>query len=121
MARALELARQALGTTSPNPAVWAVIVKDGEIIGEGFTQPPGGPHAEIVALERAGERARGAQMFVTLEPCCIFGRTPPCTPALIRAGIASVHMATPDPNPRVWGRGKKELDEAGIATPTGEK
>ncbi|HLE02223.1 MAG TPA: bifunctional diaminohydroxyphosphoribosylaminopyrimidine deaminase/5-amino-6-(5-phosphoribosylamino)uracil reductase RibD, partial [Dehalococcoidia bacterium] len=116
MARALELARQALGTTSPNPAVGAVIVKDGAIAGEGFTQPPGGPHAEIAALERVGERAKGAQMFVTLEPCCIFGRTPPCTQALIRAGIASVHMATLDPNPRVWGRGKKELDEAGIAT-----
>ena len=120
MARALELARQALGTTSPNPAVGAVIVKDGEIVGEGFTQPPGGPHAEIVALERAGERARGAQMFITLEPCCIFGRTPPCTQALIRAGIASVHMATLDPNPQVWGRGKRELEEAGITTHTGE-
>jgi diaminohydroxyphosphoribosylaminopyrimidine deaminase/5-amino-6-(5-phosphoribosylamino)uracil reductase len=120
MARALELARQALGTTSPNPAVGAVIVKEGEIISQGSTQPPGGPHAEVVTLERAGERARGARMFVTLEPCCTFGRTPPCTQALIRAAVASVHIAALDPNPRVWGRGKKELEEAGITTHLGE-
>jgi len=120
MARALELARQALGTTSPNPAVGAVIVKDGEIVGGGFTQPPGGPHAEVVALERAGEGATGAVMFVTMEPCNTFGRTPPCTRALIHAGIASVHMATLDPNPRVRGGGKKELEQAGITARLGE-
>lgn len=120
MARALSLARRALGSVSPNPAVGAVVVKGGATIGEGFTQPPGSAHAEIVALREAGEAARGATMCVTLEPCCHYGRTPPCTMAIIEAGISEVHVATLDPNPRVAGRGVAELRAAGIATVVGE-
>ncbi len=121
MARALALARQALGATSPNPAVGAVIVKDGAIVGEGFTQPPGSAHAEVVALGQAGERARGATVYVTLEPCCHFGRTPPCTAALIAAGVAEVHVATLDPNPLVAGRGCRELAASGVRVVVGER
>ena len=106
MERALSLARLALGSTSPNPAVGAVIAKDGVIIGEGYTQPPGAAHAEIVAMKQAGEESRGATMYVTLEPCCHFGRTPPGSEAIIESGIAEVHIATLDPNPQVSGRGK---------------
>jgi len=120
MERALSLARLALGKVSPNPAVGAVIVRDGAIIAEGYTQPPGSAHAEVVALRQAGDGARGATMYVTLEPCCHFGRTPPCTQAIIASGIAEVHMATLDPNPQVSGRGKVELEAAGIKTSLGE-
>mgnify|MGYP001078325239 CR=1 FL=1 len=120
MAHALSLARLALGNTSPNPAVGAVIVKDGAIVGEGYTQPPGFAHAEVMALNEAGERARGATMYVTLEPCCHFGRTPPCTKAIIDSGIAEVHIATIDPNPLVSGKGKDELEKARIKTSLGE-
>lgn len=121
MARALDLARKAWGNTSPNPAVGAVIVKDGRIIGEGFTQPPGSHHAEIIALKQAGEEARGATMYITLEPCCHYEkRTPPCTQAIIAAGISEVHIAILDPNPKVSGKGKKALEEAGIKTFLGE-
>ena len=91
MDRALLLARLALVHSSPNPAVGAVIVKDDVIVGEGYTQPPGSSHAEIVALQQAGDKAKGATMYVTLEPCCHQGRTPPCTKAIIAAGIAAVH------------------------------
>jgi diaminohydroxyphosphoribosylaminopyrimidine deaminase/5-amino-6-(5-phosphoribosylamino)uracil reductase len=121
MERALSLARLALGSTSPNPAVGAVITKDGVIIGEGYTQPPGAAHAEIVAIEQAGKESRGATMYITLEPCCHFGRTPPCTEAIIEGGIAEVHIATLDPNPLVSGRGKAALDDAGIKTELGER
>ncbi len=120
MERALSLARLALGHSSPNPAVGAVIVEDDTIIGEGYTQPPGSDHAEVVALRQAGDRARGAAMHITLEPCCHFGRTPPCTRAIIAAGIAEVHIAALDPNPSVSGRGKEELETAGIKTHLGE-
>jgi diaminohydroxyphosphoribosylaminopyrimidine deaminase/5-amino-6-(5-phosphoribosylamino)uracil reductase len=121
MEHALSLARLALGSTSPNPAVGAVIARDGVIIGEGYTQPPGAAHAEIVAIEQAGEESRGAIMYVTLEPCCHFGRTPPCTQAIIKGGIAKVHIATLDPNPLVSSRGKASLDDAGIKTELGER
>lgn len=121
MERALCLARLALGHTSPNPAVGAVIVKNGLVISEGHTQPPGSAHAEIAALERAGERARGATIYVSLEPCSHFGRTPPCARAIIAAGIAEVHLAMIDPNPSVSGRGRDELEEAGIKTHVGER
>ncbi|KPK47519.1 MAG: bifunctional diaminohydroxyphosphoribosylaminopyrimidine deaminase/5-amino-6-(5-phosphoribosylamino)uracil reductase [Dehalococcoidia bacterium SM23_28_2] len=121
MQRALALARQALGRVSPNPAVGAVLVRDGQVVGEGFTQPPGGPHAEAVALEQAGEAARGSTLYVSLEPCCHQGRTPPCTEAIIAAGVAEVHMAFPDPDPDVSGRGQKELEAAGIAVQVGER
>ena len=120
MGRALCLAKLALAHASPNPAVGAVIVKDGEIAGEGYTQPPGSSHAEIVALRQAGDKARGATMYVTLEPCCTRGRTPPCSEALIASGINEVHMATLDPNPQVCGHGKLELEQAGIETCLGE-
>lgn len=120
MQRALELARGAQGTTSPNPTVGAVIVKDGEIVGEGFTQPPPGDHAEIVALRRAGEGARGAVLYVTLEPCPHFGRTPPCADAIIEAGIAEVHYAMADPDPQVDGGGRRKLEAAAIAVHAGE-
>ena len=121
MSRALELAREALGSTSPNPAVGAVVVKDGAVVGEGSTQPPGGPHAEIVALRHAAERIRGASVYVTLEPCCHHGRTPPCTEALIAAGVGEVHAAILDPNPLVGGRGAAALRAAGIAVTVGER
>ena len=121
MERALSLARLALGSTSPNPAVGAVIAKDGVIIGQGYTQPPGAAHAEIVAIKQAGEESQGATMYVTLEPCCHFGRTPPCTQAIIEGGIAEVHIATLDPNPLVSGRGRASLDEAGVKTVLGER
>ena len=120
MDRALSLAKLALVHASPNPSVGAVIVKDGVIVGEGYTQPPGSSHAEVVALQQAGEKARGATMYVTLEPCCHHGRTPPCTKAIIEAGIAEVHMSIIDPNLQVCGRGKAELEAAGIKTHVGE-
>ena len=120
MAQALSLARRALGSVSPNPAVGAVVVKGGRVVGEGHTQPPGGPHAEVVALRQAGSNAMGATLYVTLEPCVHFGRTPPCTQAIIQAGVAEVHAAMLDPNPLVDGRGLRELGEAGIRTGGGD-
>ncbi len=120
MAQALSLAQLALGQVSPNPAVGAVIVKDGEVVGQGYTQPPGLDHAEIVALKQAGERARGGVMYVSLEPCCHHGRTPPCTQAIIAAGIVEVHLAALDVNPVVLGWGKEELERAGIRVCVGE-
>lgn len=115
MARALRLAERGGGGTHPNPRVGCVIVKDGRIVGEGWHRRAGGPHAEIEALRGAGEAARGATAYVTLEPCCHFGKTPPCTDALITAGIAAVVAAMPDPNPKVAGKGIEILAGAGIA------
>jgi len=120
MRRALELAQSILGTTSPNPVVGCVIVKNGAVIGEGATQPPGGPHAERVALDHAGEAARGATMYVTLEPHNFQGRTSPCTVAIIEAKISEVHIATIDPNPQVNGTGIGDLKAAGIKTTLGD-
>ena len=114
MARAIELARSVLGSTSPNPAVGAVLVKDGQVIGEGATRPPGQAHAEVVALGQASEGARDATLYVTLEPCCHWGRTPPCTRAVIEAGVAEVVVAVSDPNPVVAGNGVSALRDAGI-------
>lgn len=119
MERAVALARQAEGRTSPNPMVGAVIVRDGEIVGEGFHQRAGSAHAEIGALDQAGERARGATVYVTLEPCCVQGRTPPCTEALIEAGVARVVYGVRDPNPRVDGQGHDQLSHAGIEVVSG--
>lgn len=115
MEYALSLAELARGYTSPNPAVGAVIVKDHVVVGLGHTQPPGAAHAEIMALKQAGERARGATLYVTLEPCCHKGRTPPCTDAIINAGIKKVHAAIVDPNPLVSGKGIEKLQNAGIS------
>ncbi|MCD6452873.1 MAG: bifunctional diaminohydroxyphosphoribosylaminopyrimidine deaminase/5-amino-6-(5-phosphoribosylamino)uracil reductase RibD [Dehalococcoidales bacterium] len=120
MARALSLARLALGQVSPNPAVGAVIVNAGEVVGQGYTQPPGSHHAEVVALRQAGKQARGGVMYVTLEPCCYYGRTPPCTEAIIAAGITEVHLSVLDVNPLVSGRGKEVLERAGIKVYVGE-
>jgi len=120
MAYALSLAELALGYTSPNPAVGAVIERDGLVVGLGHTQQPGMEHAEIMALNQAGEMARGATMYVTLEPCCHHGRTPPCTDSIINAGIAEVNIAVADPNPRVSGKGIACLNEAGIMTKIGQ-
>lgn len=114
MGQAIDLARQALGSTSPNPAVGAILVREGVIVGRGATQPPGQSHAEVVALNQAGKEARGTTLYVTLEPCCHWGRTPPCTRALIEAGVSAVVVAVTDPNPVVAGQGVAELREAGI-------
>ena len=119
MRRAVTLARRALGSSSPNPAVGAVVVKNGEIVGEGFTQPPGGDHAEVVALNQAGTLADGATLYVTLEPCNHTGRTPPCADPIIEAGISDVHVAIRDPNPEVSGGGLERLKSEGIQTHLG--
>ena len=121
MRRALDLAQRALGSTSPNPAVGAVVVRDGKVVGEGFTQPAGQAHAEIVALTQAGDRARGATMYVTLEPCRHTGRTPPCTQAIIQAGIKEVRYAITDPNPQVDGNGSLEMKQGNINVVAGEE
>ena len=121
MGLALGLARRALGRTSPNPAVGAVLVKDGAILAQGYTQPPGSWHAEIVALLQGGPAARGATLYVTLEPCCHHGRTPPCTEAIIAAGVEEVRIALLDPNPLVQGRGLQALGKAGIRIQLGER
>jgi diaminohydroxyphosphoribosylaminopyrimidine deaminase/5-amino-6-(5-phosphoribosylamino)uracil reductase len=114
MARAIQLARRGWYTTHPNPRVGCVIVKDGEIIAEGFHRRAGEPHAERNALEKAADAAKGATAYVTLEPCCHHGRTPPCTDALIGAGVNRVVVGMPDPNPMVAGQGIKQLRQAGI-------
>jgi diaminohydroxyphosphoribosylaminopyrimidine deaminase / 5-amino-6-(5-phosphoribosylamino)uracil reductase len=119
MQRALELGRRGLGTTAPNPSVGAVVVHDGEVVGEGFTARGGRPHGEPQALARAGERARGATLYVTLEPCSHVGKTPPCVDAIIAAGIARVVSALEDPNPKVAGQGHARLRAAGIAVDVG--
>ncbi|MDF9391813.1 bifunctional diaminohydroxyphosphoribosylaminopyrimidine deaminase/5-amino-6-(5-phosphoribosylamino)uracil reductase RibD [Methylococcus capsulatus] len=114
MAHALRLAEKGLYTTDPNPRVGCVLVQGNEVVGEGWHQRAGGPHAEIVALRDAGERARDATAYVTLEPCSHHGRTPPCADALIEAGVRRVAVAMQDPNPRVAGRGLERLRRAGI-------
>ena len=116
---ALSLGRLAMGHTSPNPAVGAVIIKDGLVVGMGYTQPAGSEHAEVMALRQAGDKAQGSTMYVTLEPCSHYGRTPPCTQAIIDAGISEVHIALLDPNPLVSGRGVGRLNEGGIKTNIG--
>ena len=119
MSRALQLARRGLHTTHPNPRVGCVLVKDANIIAEGWHKQAGGKHAEIHALEAAGEETRGADCYVTLEPCVHTGRTPPCTAALIASGVRRVITATIDPDPRVAGKGIEALHGAGIMTETG--
>jgi len=113
------LARRGLGSAWPNPAVGCVLVKDGAVVGRGWTQPGGRPHGETEALERAGASARGATAYVSLEPCCHWGKTPPCTDALIAAGVARVVLPVEDPDPRVSGRGIARLKEAGIEVAAG--
>lgn len=120
MQRAVRLAGRAAGRTSPNPLVGAVVVRAGKVVGEGYHRGPGTPHAEAVALERAGSAARGATLYVTLEPCCHTGkRTPPCAPLVARAGLDRVVVGMSDPNPRVAGGGIAVLETAGLAVDTG--
>jgi diaminohydroxyphosphoribosylaminopyrimidine deaminase/5-amino-6-(5-phosphoribosylamino)uracil reductase len=119
MKEALELALKGLGRASPNPMVGCVLVKGGKVVGRGYHAQFGGPHAEVGALKQAGKRARGATAYVTLEPCCHFGKTPPCTAALIEAGVKKVVAAMGDPDARVHGKGFAELKAAGIKVESG--
>ena len=119
MALALTLGRRGLGRTWPNPAVGAVIVKDGVIVGRGWTQTGGRPHAEVEALRRAGAAASGATLYVTLEPCSHYGQSPPCADAIVAAGVARVVSALEDPNPKVAGTGHERLRAAGITVEVG--
>lgn len=122
MSAALALARQGLGRTSPNPSVGALLVRDGQVLGEGWTQPPGGPHAEIVALNaarQAGHDVRGTTMYVTLEPCCHHGKTPPCTDAILAAGVTRVVAGMEDPFPPMQGKGLEILRGAGVEVALG--
>ncbi|MGZ4119082.1 MAG: bifunctional diaminohydroxyphosphoribosylaminopyrimidine deaminase/5-amino-6-(5-phosphoribosylamino)uracil reductase RibD [Actinomycetota bacterium] len=119
MRRALRLAERGRGRTTPNPPVGALVVLEGEVVGEGWHQGAGGPHAEVEALAQAGERARGATLYLTLEPCTHQGRTPPCAPQVIEAGIARVVVATEDPNPIEQSAGVRALADAGVEVLTG--
>ncbi|MBE9013120.1 bifunctional diaminohydroxyphosphoribosylaminopyrimidine deaminase/5-amino-6-(5-phosphoribosylamino)uracil reductase RibD [Pseudanabaenaceae cyanobacterium LEGE 13415] len=119
MQRCLELARSAIGRTAPNPMVGCVIVSDGEIIGEGFHPKAGEPHAEVFALNQAGTRSRGATLYVNLEPCNHYGRTPPCSKAIVEAGLSRVVVGMVDPNPKVAGGGIETLKNAGIEVTVG--
>lgn len=119
MARAISLAVKGMGYTSPNPVVGCLIVKNDKIIASDYHHKAGQPHAEILALNKAGKAAKGAVLYVTLEPCCLHGRTPPCTKAIIQAGIKKIVIGIPDPNPDVNGRGIKKLEKAGIEVVTG--
>eukprot|EP01025_Chloroclados_australasicus_P018639 TRINITY_DN19890_c0_g1_i1.p2 TRINITY_DN19890_c0_g1~~TRINITY_DN19890_c0_g1_i1.p2 ORF type:complete len:195 (-),score=24.24 TRINITY_DN19890_c0_g1_i1:23-607(-) len=114
MRQALQLAENGVGKTNPNPAVGCVIVKDGEVVGQGYHEKAGGPHAEVFALRAAGNLAEGATAYVTLEPCNHFGRTPPCSVALIQAGVKRVVIGVVDPNPLVGGAGVRRLRDANI-------
>jgi diaminohydroxyphosphoribosylaminopyrimidine deaminase/5-amino-6-(5-phosphoribosylamino)uracil reductase len=119
MAKAIQLARHGLYTTAPNPHVGCLLVKDGKVVGEGSHYQAGGPHAERAALSEAGEQAKGATAYVTLEPCCHHGRTSPCSDALIEAGVSRVVIAMLDPNPKVAGQGVSQLQQAEIQTESG--
>jgi diaminohydroxyphosphoribosylaminopyrimidine deaminase/5-amino-6-(5-phosphoribosylamino)uracil reductase len=121
MHAALALARRSLGRTWPNPAVGCVIVKDGHVVGRGRTRDGGRPHAEVDALSQAGESARGATAYVTLEPCSHFGKSPPCADALIKAGVARIVSAMEDPNPAVNGAGHARMKAAGLVVEVGER
>ncbi|RKY57306.1 MAG: bifunctional diaminohydroxyphosphoribosylaminopyrimidine deaminase/5-amino-6-(5-phosphoribosylamino)uracil reductase RibD [Candidatus Latescibacterota bacterium] len=119
MKLALRLARKGLGSTHPNPMVGALVVRDGKVVGRGWHRRPGEPHAEVVALREAGDSARGATMYVTLEPCVHYGRTPPCVDRILEAGVSRVICATVDPNPLVDGRGIGKLRDAGVEVEVG--
>src|SRR3954464_12932463 len=114
LARAIELAGRGIGRTTPNPNVGAVVTRDGDVVGEGWHEVFGGPHAEVNALRAAGEAARGATLYVSLEPCCHEGRTPPCTEAIVAAGIARVVVGSDDPSDKANGRGLGILRDEGV-------
>jgi len=116
---ALDLALKGLGTTSPNPLVGCVVAREGRVVGRGFHERPGGPHAEVAALDEAGDSAHGSTLYVNLEPCSHFGRTPPCAGAIVKAGVKRVVAAMEDPNPLVAGRGFALLKDAGVEVSTG--
>jgi diaminohydroxyphosphoribosylaminopyrimidine deaminase / 5-amino-6-(5-phosphoribosylamino)uracil reductase len=120
LARAIDLARRGIGRTSPNPNVGAVVTRDGEVVGEGWHEFHGGPHAEVNALDAAGEAARGATLYVSLEPCCHHGRTPPCTDAILAAGVARVVVASDDPTEKAAGRGLGILRDEGVEVAVAE-
>lgn len=120
MSQALELAAEALSVSQPNPPVGAVVVKDGKVVGKGHTMHIGGPHAEVVAIKEAGNFTEGAILYTTLEPCCHFGRTPPCTDLIIESGIREIRIATIDPNPKVSGGGIAVLKDAGLTVELGD-
>jgi diaminohydroxyphosphoribosylaminopyrimidine deaminase/5-amino-6-(5-phosphoribosylamino)uracil reductase len=119
MSRALDLAARGLGTANPNPLVGCVVVRSGRTVGEGYHSRAGGPHAEVLALKRAGSAARGGTLYVNLEPCSHFGRTPPCAPQVVASGIRRVVLATSDPNPEVSGRGIRILRRHGVQVESG--
>jgi len=119
MLRAIELAKNANGDTFPNPLVGAVVVKKGRIVGEGYHEKAGMPHAEVIALRRAGEAANSADLYVNLEPCAHYGKTPPCVNAVKKSGIKKVYVAMRDPNPLVNGRGLSFLERSGIEVKLG--
>jgi len=114
MQLALKLAEKGKGKTSPNPMVGAVVVKKGQVLAKGYHRRFGGPHAEAVAIKACGEKARGATLYTTLEPCCHFGKTPPCTDLIIQSGVNKVVCAAIDPNPRVNGKGLRQLTRKGV-------
>ena len=119
MQMALNLARKGEGETSPNPMVGAIVVQNGRVVGQGYHSKAGGPHAEVVALRKAGKRARGANLFVNLEPCCHYGKTPPCVDIILQAGIKNIYVGMRDPNPLVLGKGLRVLRQNGVKTETG--
>jgi diaminohydroxyphosphoribosylaminopyrimidine deaminase/5-amino-6-(5-phosphoribosylamino)uracil reductase len=119
MLRAIELARRGEPTTFPNPPVGAVVVKKGRIVGEGYHKKAGAPHAEIIALRKAGKNTKGARLYVSLEPCAHYGRTPPCVRSIKKSGIKKVYLAMNDPNPLVSGKGADFLRKSGIAVNSG--
>ena len=121
MDRALELAQKAIRNVSPNPPVGALVVSEGNIVGKGWTQPPGKKHAEIMALDEAKELAKDSVLYITLEPCCFYGRTPPCVEAIVEAGVKEVHVPILDPNPKVNGNGLEYLQNYGVNVVLGEQ
>lgn len=121
MLTALQEARKGMGRTSPNPMVGAVLVKNNKIISRAYHHKAGEPHAEVLAIKKAGKKAKGSTLYINLEPCCHYGKTPPCANAIIKAWIKTVHIAMLDPNPKVAGKGKKELEKAGIKVVVGEE
>jgi len=119
MQHAIRLAKKAKGKTYPNPLVGAVIVKSGRIIGEGYHKKAGKPHAEIIAIRKGGESVRGSELYVSLEPCAHYGKTPPCVNNIVQSGIKTVYVAIKDPNPLVSGNGLRKLREHGVKVKTG--